>query len=72
MKCISFLLFFFITICMKGQPSVQSGILVIRGAYLQKVTPSSITVRWQTNVACNSEVKYGTDLNYARQFLIQR
>lgn len=38
--------------------------VVTRGAYLQKLTPSGVTVRWRTNVACNSTVQYGTALAY--------
>lgn len=66
MKGIIFLLFFFIAIFLKGQPAAQSGIIVTRGAYLQKVTPYSITIRWLTNVACNSKVEYGIDLDYGK------
>ena len=35
---------------------------VTRGPYLQKGTPTSVVVRWRTNVARNSRVHYGTDL----------
>ena len=38
--------------------------VVTRGAYLQKVTPSSIVIRWRTDVACNSIVNYGSSLSY--------
>jgi hypothetical protein len=34
-----------------------------RGPYLQIATPDSITLRWRTDVACESIVNYGTDLN---------
>lgn len=37
---------------------------ITRGAYLQKVTSNSITVRWRTDIACNSKVAYGTSLSY--------
>ena len=33
---------------------------VVRGPYLQLVTPTGITVRWRTDVATNSRVTYGT------------
>ncbi|MCW5979193.1 MAG: metallophosphoesterase [Bryobacteraceae bacterium] len=37
--------------------------LVTRGPYLQLSTPSSQVVRWRTDVATNSRVRYGTDPN---------
>jgi hypothetical protein len=33
---------------------------VIRGAYLQSATPSSIILRWRTDVATSSRVRFGT------------
>lgn len=39
--------------------------IVTRGAYLQKLTPSSITIRWRTNIACDSKVQFGTSINYS-------
>ncbi len=38
--------------------------LVTRGAYLQMLAPNSITIRWQTNIASNSKVDFGTTLAY--------
>lgn len=38
--------------------------VVTRGAYLQKLTTSSVTIRWRTNIACNSKVEFGTSLSY--------
>jgi Calcineurin-like phosphoesterase/Purple acid Phosphatase, N-terminal domain len=38
--------------------------VVTRGAYLQMLSPSSITVRWQTNIATNSKVDFGTTMAY--------
>jgi hypothetical protein len=38
--------------------------VVTRGAYLQKLTPGGVTVRWRTDIACNSTVQYGTGLSY--------
>jgi hypothetical protein len=38
--------------------------VVTRGAYLQKLTQSSVTVRWRTDIASNSRVQYGTTLTY--------
>src|SRR5262245_27856381 len=37
---------------------------ITRGPYLQKVTPTSIVVRWRTNVASDSRVQYGTSTSY--------
>ena len=36
-----------------------SGLTVTRGPYLQISTPSSIVVRWRTDVATDSRVSYG-------------
>jgi hypothetical protein len=36
---------------------------VTRGPYLQVGTPNSVIVRWRTNVATNSQVRFGTALN---------
>ncbi|RDB04244.1 purple acid phosphatase family protein [Runella aurantiaca] len=36
---------------------------LVRQPYLQIGTPTSVIVRWKTNVATNSKVKYGTDPN---------
>ena len=38
--------------------------VVTRGAYLQMLAPNSITVRWQTDIASNSKVDFGTTLAY--------
>ncbi len=38
--------------------------IVTRGAYLQKLTPNSITIRWRTQIPCNSTVRFGTNLLY--------
>lgn len=35
---------------------------IIRGPYLQQATPSSIVVRWRTDVAVTGRVRYGTTL----------
>ena len=35
--------------------------LVTRGPYLQQATPSSIIIRWRTDVTSESWVRYGTD-----------
>lgn len=43
-----------------GTP-VTGGALVTRGPYLQKATPTGITVRWRTSASVTSKVTYGTD-----------
>ncbi|MCX7649140.1 MAG: metallophosphoesterase [Flavobacteriales bacterium] len=40
---------------------------VTRGPYLQCPTPQSITLMWRTDVATDSKVWYGTDLNNLNQ-----
>lgn len=35
--------------------------VVVRGPYLQKATPTSLLLRWRTDVAMDSRVIYGTD-----------
>ncbi|HET6227760.1 MAG TPA: fibronectin type III domain-containing protein, partial [Bacteroidia bacterium] len=41
-----------------GNPA-GGGATLTRGPYLQKGTPSSVVVRWRSNIATNSTVKYG-------------
>lgn len=41
-----------------GNPA-GGGATLTRGPYLQKGTPASVVIRWRTNVATNSTVKYG-------------
>lgn len=41
-----------------GNPA-GGGATLTRGPYLQKGTPTSLVVRWRSNVATNSTVKYG-------------
>ncbi len=36
---------------------------ITRGPYLQRVTPTGITVRWRTDVATDSRVRYGANLS---------
>jgi len=43
-------------------PTLASGQAVTRGPYLQRTTPSSVVVRWRTDVATDSVVQYGTSL----------
>ena len=42
-------------------------VLILRGPYLQKGTPSSVVVRWRTLVATESIVYYGTSLGNLTQ-----
>jgi hypothetical protein len=42
---------------------------LLRGAYLQKLSPVSITIRWRTNIPTNSAVQYGADLTYGSTVL---
>lgn len=35
----------------------------VRGPYLQMITPTSVMIKWRTNVPTNARVKYGKDLN---------
>ncbi len=44
-----------------GQPPTP---VVTRGAYLQKLSPNSVTIRWRTDIATNSKVKFGTTTAY--------
>ena len=37
------------------------GALLTRGPYLQKATPTGITIRWRTSAAVTSKVTYGTN-----------
>jgi hypothetical protein len=36
---------------------------VTRGPYLQQGTPTNVIVRWRTDSPCDSQVRYGTNLN---------
>jgi acid phosphatase type 7 len=40
-----------------------SGAQLMRGPYLQLGTPTSVVVRWRTDVNTDSRVRYGTDVN---------
>lgn len=40
-------------------PTASAQVNVIRGPYLQKPTPTSIIIRWRTDVATDSRVQYG-------------
>lgn len=57
------LLFLFTVHCLIPSRCVAQSI--VRGPYLQNVTPGSITVRWRTDQPTNSRVRYGA--GYARQ-----
>ncbi len=42
-------------------PNAGSPVTIARTPYLQMATPTSMVVRWRTNAAVNSRVRYGTD-----------
>lgn len=44
------------------QLAVSTGVNIVRGPYLQMGTPNSAIVRWRTDVATESRVRYGTSL----------
>lgn len=50
----------FLTILLLAIASTAFGQTITRGPYLQLVTDSSIIVRWRTDVATESYVRYGT------------
>jgi hypothetical protein len=39
---------------------IGSNAVITRGPYLQKANSNSITLRWRTDIACDSKVKFGT------------
>ncbi|MHA2282672.1 MAG: DNRLRE domain-containing protein [Promethearchaeota archaeon] len=45
-----------------GDDDTQPSLQVTRGPYLQLGTPTSVIVRWRTNLLANSRVRYGTTL----------
>ncbi|MEZ4970948.1 MAG: metallophosphoesterase family protein [Flavobacteriaceae bacterium] len=46
-----------------GLPQNNATVVVERGPYLQSGTPTSVVVKWRTDVATESVVRYGTALN---------
>lgn len=58
-RLLSFLICIFLLI---GEVTAQ--VNLIRGPYLQKLTPNSITIRWRTDVACTSKVQYGINTSF--------
>src|SRR5205823_965002 len=46
-----------------GQSVLAATVSVKRGPYLQTGTPTSVTVRWRTDVQTDSCVRYGTSLS---------
>ncbi len=44
-------------------PIFLSAQTLTRGPYLQAATPTQITLRWRTDVACLGSIRYGTALN---------
>jgi hypothetical protein len=45
-----------LVLCLAGP---AAGVVVTRGPYLQRATPFGVTVRWRTDVATDSVVRYG-------------
>lgn len=43
--------------------SVYKSQTLVRGPYLQQVTPTSIIIKWKTNSNCNTKVTFGTSLS---------
>ncbi len=50
-------------LCFTLQVNLVKAQVVLRGPYLQMVTPHSIIIRWQTDVECSSRVNYDINLN---------
>ncbi len=50
----------FATLSVVATPSLA--VDIVRGPYLQLLTPDSVTIRWRTDVASDSAVHYGTAL----------
>ncbi|MBL0340369.1 MAG: metallophosphoesterase [Bacteroidetes bacterium] len=42
---------------------------VLRGAYLQQVTPTSIVIRWRTNIPTSSRVVFGKSIAYGKEVI---
>ena len=70
-----FLAFFvFSALFLTAAANSAFGQAIVRGPYLQSGTPSSIVVRWRTDIASDSRVRYGTasnQLNSTAQNLLQ-
>jgi acid phosphatase type 7 len=47
--------------CFLWPPAVRTAAIVTRGPYLQTGTPTSVIVRWRTDTATDSRVRYGTN-----------
>ncbi|RYF74488.1 MAG: metallophosphoesterase family protein, partial [Cytophagaceae bacterium] len=54
------LLIFSSSLCLNILPSLAQ--TIVRGPYLQRVTPTSVVVRWRTDIATTSQVRYGAGL----------
>ncbi|MBO0947661.1 metallophosphoesterase [Fibrella forsythiae] len=54
------LLIFPLSLCLSNLPGLAQ--TIIRGPYLQQVTPTSVVVRWRTDLATDSRVRFGTGL----------
>src|SRR2546422_11378944 len=56
----AFTLVLFLALC---QSVLAATVAVTRGPYLQTGTPTSVTVRWRTDVSTDSCVRYGISLS---------
>ncbi|MCI0553771.1 MAG: DNRLRE domain-containing protein, partial [Anaerolineae bacterium] len=52
-----------LTVSYSGEGQAAQVLRKVRGPYLQIGTPASLVVRWRTNLASDSRVRYGTDPN---------
>lgn len=48
---------------------IPAGPSLLRGPYLNSGTPTSMVVRWRTDIATNSQVKIGTSVNNLTQII---
>lgn len=53
--------------CLKASAQRDSRAVLLRGPYLQVATSNSMTVRWRTDVALRSRVRYGTSQDALNQ-----
>lgn len=48
----------------------SNGQTIIRGPYLQVITPNSIMIKWRTDIPTDSKVKWGTQLGNLNQTIV--
>lgn len=64
---IAVLMYFLNILSSCGHPSsLNNQPTIIRGPYLQQVTPGSIVIRWRTDIPSKSKVSYGKNLLYGK------